>query len=132
MRSPSLAIVLLTLILAFTLASETRPTGAKDHQPAYTNNLQLPVLKPQDRRETADEPPAYTPLVTAAPNQDEVLASKGYYQTTFYKCKTEGSKEERCGWHTPILKAQARRELSMGVVIPAVLGAAGVFAWGLL
>lgn len=127
----------LLLLLNLTLASESRPTGSSNDLPAYTNDHQQQIFQnpnpASQRRDEAEEPPAHTPVATAAPNQDDILASKGYWQTTFYKCKTDnGGEVERCGWHTPILKAQARRELSMGVVIPAVMGAAGVFAWGLL
>lgn len=51
--------------------------------------------------------PQYTAIVSAAPDQDEVLARQGYYQTTYYACRTMGNGEERCGWHIPILRLES-------------------------
>lgn len=52
--------------------------------------------------------PAYTPIVTPSPNQDEELASLGWRQTTFYECRTRGG-NEHCGWRTPVMRAAGER-----------------------
>ncbi|CAM1509399.1 Fc.00g031380.m01.CDS01 [Cosmosporella sp. VM-42] len=73
--------------------------------------------------------PAYTPIVTPAPDQDEQLASLGYYQQTYYTCNTIGG-NEHCGWHIPVVKAAAGR---VGGRVGAVLGvAAGAAGWAVL
>lgn len=69
--------------------------------------------------------PAYTPIVTPAPDQAEKLASLGYYQTTYYACNVVGGKE-LCGWHIPIMKAGAgrigeRTEVLLGLVLGLVI-----------
>lgn len=69
--------------------------------------------------------PAYTPIATPAPDQDEKLASLGYYQTTYYACHTRDGRES-CGWHIPIMKAGAGRigektEVLLGLVIGLVI-----------
>ncbi|EFY96539.1 hypothetical protein X797_008793 [Metarhizium robertsii] len=74
--------------------------------------------------------PAYTPVVTPAPDQDAVLASQGYRQVTYYTCNTVGG-NEHCGWHVPVVKAQGVRGDSATVWV--VVGClAGVFALGLM
>ncbi|KAM0353019.1 hypothetical protein ACHAPU_001905 [Fusarium lateritium] len=52
-------------------------------------------------------PSVFNPPVTAAPTQEEELASLGWKQTTYYECKTRDGKE-RCGWHIPVYKAAAQ------------------------
>lgn len=129
--------MLLTLmLLSLTLASDALRADTPTRQQAHhANPEQLAILKPQDHGGVADGAgPAHNPGATAGPSGggDDVRAPRGSYKTAFHKCKADGGREERCGWYAPAVKAQARRELSMGVVIPAVFGAAGVFAWGLL
>lgn len=135
MGSQRWLVVLLTLLLlSLTLASDAQQADKPSRQQAHhANPEQLAILKPQDHRGVANGAgPAHNPGATAAPSRDDVRAPRGSYKTAFHKCKADGGPEERCGWYAPAVKAQARRELSMGVVIPAVFGAAGVFAWGLL
>ncbi|KAH6897332.1 hypothetical protein B0T10DRAFT_455198 [Thelonectria olida] len=70
--------------------------------------------------------PPYTAIVTAAPTQDEALASLGYYQTTYYECRTRDG-HEHCGWHIPVRKLDSgvgRREVSAWHVV-AAFGAVG-------
>ena len=103
----------------------------------------LPTTKPTNTSTTttttaaADEEllarqqtiPAYTPIVTPAPDQAEQLASLGYYQQTYYTCNTIGG-NEHCGWHIPVVKAAAGR---VGGRVGVVLGvAAGVVGWGVV
>ncbi|KAK0387477.1 hypothetical protein NLU13_5789 [Sarocladium strictum] len=70
--------------------------------------------------------PPYTAIVTAAPNNDAALASQGWYQTTYYECRTRGG-EEHCGWHVPVRQmAGGQRAIERGgmvcTVIAVVLG----------
>ncbi|KAG9255700.1 uncharacterized protein F5Z01DRAFT_673001 [Emericellopsis atlantica] len=111
-----------TVLSLFVLSAEATQSAPQQttHAQQQLNNLK------------SSKPPAYTPIATPAPNQDEVLRSKGFYQTTVYKCQTRRDGDEKCGWYTPILKAEARRELSMGVVLGTVSGAALIFVLGLL
>lgn len=62
--------------------------------------------------------------------QDDSLNTKGSRQTTHYRCPPNG--EERCGWHVPVVKAEAPRGLDMGLVVAAVFGAAAMFTMGLV
>ncbi|EFY91162.1 hypothetical protein MAC_02833 [Metarhizium acridum CQMa 102] len=90
-----------------------------------------PDARRLDRRDApAPAPPAYTPIVTPAPDQDAVLASQGYRQVTYYTCNTIAG-NEHCGWHVPVVKAQGVRRDSATVWV--VVGClAGVFALGLM
>ncbi|KHN94864.1 uncharacterized protein MAM_07283 [Metarhizium album ARSEF 1941] len=82
------------------------------------------------RDEPPSAPPAYTPIVTPAPDQDAALASQGYKQLTYYACNTVAG-SEHCGWHLPVVKAQGVRRDSATVWL--VVGClAGVFALGLM
>jgi hypothetical protein len=128
------------------------PTGFQDHHKrwprddvdyrANADHDEPLGLDPQRSRhdpntllaaERRDAPvPEYTPIVTPAPDQEAVLASQGYKQLTFYSCNTIAG-SEHCGWHVPVVKAQAvtsRRD--SGTVWMVVACLAGVFALGLM
>lgn len=127
-----------------TPASETTPTATciscldvEDVIPAL-ERLRTDIRNPEHASPTASVPtpsagivarqqtiPAYTPIVTPAPDQAEKLASLGYYQTTYYACNVIGGKEH-CGWHIPIMKAGAARigertEVLLGLVLGLVI-----------
>jgi hypothetical protein len=116
-----ITVVLPILVLS---VQATQPAPDATHaQPNHQQQLSNPK---------SNKPPAYTPIATPALNQDAMLRRKGYYQTTFYKCQTMRDGDEKCGWYTPILKAEARKELSIGVVMGTVSGVALIFVLGLL
>jgi hypothetical protein len=71
--------------------------------------------------------------VTAAPNNDAALASQGWYQTTYYECRTRGG-EEHCGWHVPVRQiAGGQRSRGREGVVGMVLWIAlGVIMVGML
>jgi hypothetical protein len=70
--------------------------------------------------------------VTPPPDQDAQLAKMGYSMTTFYTCDTVGG-QEHCGWHVPVLKADApTRKTDVRVVLAVVSCLAGILAWGLV
>ncbi|KAK4066842.1 hypothetical protein Trihar35433_7269 [Trichoderma harzianum] len=77
-------------------------------------------------------PPPYKPIVTPPPDQDSKLAKMGYSMTTFYTCDTIGG-QEHCGWHVPVLKADApTTRTDVRVVLAVVSCLAGILAWGLV
>ncbi|KAJ4863394.1 hypothetical protein T069G_04348 [Trichoderma breve] len=77
-------------------------------------------------------PPPYKPIVTPPPDQDSQLAKMGYSMTTFYTCDTIGG-QEHCGWHVPVLKADApTTRTDVRVVLAVVSCLAGILAWGLV
>lgn len=56
----------------------------------------------------------------------------GYSMTTFYTCDTIGG-QEHCGWHVPVLKADApTTRTDVRVVLAVVSCLAGILAWGLV
>ena len=75
-------------------------------------------------------PPAYTPVVTPAPNQAAALAAEGYSQATYYTCEADGG----CGWHVPLVKVEggAAAGARMGVAVGMVVVLTAVFVAGLL
>ncbi|PNP56381.1 hypothetical protein THARTR1_03537 [Trichoderma harzianum] len=80
----------------------------------------------------AASPPPYTPIVTPPPDQDSQLAKMGYSMTTFYTCDIVGG-QEHCGWHVPVLKADApTTRTDVRVVLAVVSCLAGILAWGLV
>ncbi|KAK7402440.1 hypothetical protein QQX98_011801 [Neonectria punicea] len=116
-----------TAALPATTTPATPTTTAAQDTPSPTDptiqhsaNLQPRQSNPED------DPPPYEAIVTAAPTQDEALASLGYYQTTYYECRTRGGKEH-CGWHIPVLKDSAAA-VERGGVWRAVC-AVGVAWW---
>ncbi|KAL7805731.1 hypothetical protein V8C26DRAFT_424535 [Trichoderma gracile] len=97
--------------------------------------LELQHLAVEGQASPASEPlsvPPYKPIVTPPPDQDEQLAKMGYSMTTFYTCDTVGG-QEHCGWHVPVLKADApTRKTDVRVVLAVVSCLAGILAWGLV
>lgn len=100
------------------------------HELPTTSQQALPTQELQQVPTQADTP-AYTPIVTPGPDQDKILSSMGYYQTTFYTCNTYPSGQEHCGWHVPVLKAEGART-ETGVVVMVVACFAGFFAMGMM
>ena len=113
---------MLPLFVLSAQATQSAPQATYT-QPSNQQNLNNPK---------SNAPPAYTPKATPAPNQDEMLRSKGFYQTTFYKCQTRRDGDEKCGWYTPVVKAEARREFNLGLVMGTLSGVALIFVLGLL
>ena len=106
---------------------ETRPTATEPFVEATKTHM------PREEEEGDDlSIPPYTAIVTAAPNNDAALASLGWYQTTYYECRTRGG-EEHCGWHVPVRKSGAlgrgdgRRDMvrmmGLAVVFSVLVGA---------
>lgn len=129
--SPIIVLLILTLTLGLPITAErTHPP-----YPEHTQYLQLPILHqgPQggDKRAASDGPPDHKPTATVPRDQAAFLASKSHQQTTYYRCPPNGG-EERCGWHVPVVKAEAPRGVDTGVVVAAVFGAAAMFAMGLV
>ncbi|KAK1247569.1 hypothetical protein MKX07_002478 [Trichoderma sp. CBMAI-0711] len=97
--------------------------------------LELQHLAVEGQASPASEPlsvPPYKPIVTPPPDQDAQLAKMGYSMTTFYTCDTVGG-QEHCGWHVPVLKADApTRKTDVRVVLAVVSCLAGILAWGLV
>lgn len=96
-----------------------------------TTSQQLNQVLPTQEVPAEPTTPAYTPIVTPGPDQDKILSSMGYYQTTFYTCNTYPSGQEHCGWHVPVLKAEGART-ETGVVVMVVACFAGFFAMGMM
>ncbi|KYK54038.1 hypothetical protein DCS_05992 [Drechmeria coniospora] len=76
--------------------------------------------------------PPYTPIVTPSPDQSAILAAYSFRQETYYECRTRDG-AEHCGWHIPLVKAEAGGPglgtvASTGAVVAAVLCLAAVFA----
>ncbi|KAL2204321.1 hypothetical protein CC79DRAFT_1325081 [Sarocladium strictum] len=105
-----LIVTLLLSFLSFAMAIPTLPTATSTQ--AYSTSLPptnigaprstqpADTLLARDPQELESIPP-YTAIVTAAPDQDVVLASQGWYQTTYFECRTWGG-QEHCGWHVPL------------------------------
>ena len=109
-------------------ATAVQPAPHEQHQ-----HVQHGHQKPLDgqRRDTQDQsPPDFTPVVTPPPDQDAALANQGFKQVTFYTCNTVAG-NQHCGWHTPIVKAQATKRDSVTVLM-GVACLAGLFALGLM
>ncbi|KFH41999.1 hypothetical protein ACRE_072510 [Hapsidospora chrysogenum ATCC 11550] len=135
--SSSIAILLVLALITLALPITARRTGLPPG-PEQTQYLRLPVL----RRGAAAA--AEGAAVAAEQHNNKRDAAAGADQTNkdnhnpqhkgHYRCRPdgEGGEEERCGWHVPVVKAQAPRGLDTGVVVAAVFGAAGVFAMGLV
>ncbi|KAI5457465.1 hypothetical protein BGZ63DRAFT_428166 [Mariannaea sp. PMI_226] len=107
-------------------SSEGNPTTAAVAAATATETESSTLL--QARQQPSSIPP-YKPIVTAAPSQDEALASLGYYQTTYYECRTRGGKEH-CGWHIPVMHMESggieqKAVRSWQGVVVAALGVAG-------
>ncbi|KAF4980461.1 hypothetical protein FZEAL_3534 [Fusarium zealandicum] len=100
---------------AATLSSPTSTVSA-------TVSISLQDLSLEERQYNASNPPPDGPRVTAAPTQEEALASLGWRQTTYYECRTRDGRE-RCGWHIPVMKAGAagRGGGKVGVVAAGVV-----------
>ncbi|KAF4468305.1 hypothetical protein FALBO_4817 [Fusarium albosuccineum] len=109
-----------------TLSSPTSTLPASVHV-----SSSQPTYAPEDeallaRQNNEDDPPPFNPPVTAAPTQEEALASLGWKQTTYYECRTRGG-QEHCGWHIPVYKAEAAgRGAELGVVVGVAALAVGV------
>ncbi|KAK7416902.1 hypothetical protein QQZ08_011843 [Neonectria magnoliae] len=114
-----------TAALPATTTPATSTTTAAQGTPSPTNPTSGHLRPRQSSPE--DDPPPYEAIVTAAPTQDAALASLGYYQTTYYECRTRGGKEH-CGWHIPVLKDSAAAAVGRGGVWRAVC-AVGVAWW---
>lgn len=141
---PHLILILLLLLLLLSAAAAAQHTD--EPYPDPTVHGQIPsrrresLLRNDNNDDHDHDAPAYTPIATPAPDQDAGLASKGYYQTTYYKCQTAGAgggaggggPDVRCGWHVPLLKAEGNRSVNVGVAVAVVLAAAGVFTAGML
>lgn len=85
----------------------------------------------EPRQEEGQQPPAYTPIVTPAPDSDAILSKMGFYQTTFYACNTYPSGQEHCGWQIPVVKADGAKT-QIEVVVMVITCFAGLFAMGLM
>lgn len=85
-------------------------------------------------------PGAYTPLVTPGPNDNDAqaLQDQGFRQETYYTCLTRAGGQEHCGWHVPIVKANAAPAAVPGsatdgrIVMAALGGLAGLFVVGMM
>ncbi|KAL7957850.1 hypothetical protein V8C34DRAFT_284559 [Trichoderma compactum] len=128
-------------------ATEGAAPGASPATSTAPERLQLPqhlhLVRPEDAGIEIDDgsfelaaaslsPPPYKPIVTPPPDQDSRLAKMGYSMTTFYTCDTIGG-QEHCGWHVPVLKADApTTRTDVRVVLAVVSCLAGILAWGLV
>ncbi|KAL7904925.1 hypothetical protein GGI35DRAFT_484132 [Trichoderma velutinum] len=103
---------------------------APDRIPQHLIQLEDAGIDPESA--AASLPPPYKPIVTPPPDQDSQLAKMGYSMTTFYTCDTIGG-QEHCGWHVPVLKADApTTRTDVRVVLAVVSCLAGILAWGLV
>ncbi|CAJ0550763.1 Ff.00g106930.m01.CDS01 [Fusarium sp. VM40] len=89
-----------------TTGPQSTPTPTPTQAMPDTTNLPGHVFVERQERNNAN-PSVFNPPVTAAPTQEEALASLGWKQTTYYECKTRDG-QERCGWHIPVYKAAAQ------------------------
>ncbi|KAK5992163.1 hypothetical protein PT974_05563 [Cladobotryum mycophilum] len=134
---------------------DTRPTKPESETQTQLGRLELaldpePELGPRDinsinhRRQEEEEaevaasptqqqtPPPYTPAVTPPPDQDSRLSAMGYRLTTYYECNTVAG-QEHCGWHVPVVKAEApMAKTDIRLVLAVISCIAGMFTWGLL
>lgn len=105
---------------------ELRRESGEETRRIDQNEDKFPETVPVTAAEVA---PAYTPIVTPAPNQDALLAGKGYQQITYYSCTTRRAQQqqrrqdapptsgdstseeddvvEHCGWHVPLVKMKS-------------------------
>ncbi|CEJ80590.1 hypothetical protein VHEMI00766 [[Torrubiella] hemipterigena] len=100
-----------------------------------------PTASRHPRARAAPSIPAYTPIVTPAPDQAAILSKMGYKQETYYSCNTFDG-QQHCGWHVPIVQAVAETAIQGSLapgtrtdtsVVAAVLACvAGIFAFGLM
>ncbi|KAL6815279.1 hypothetical protein GGI42DRAFT_104771 [Trichoderma sp. SZMC 28013] len=125
-------------------ATEGAAPGASPATSTAPERLQFPkhLIQLEDEDAGIDDdpelaaaslpPPPYKPIVTPPPDQDSQLAKMGYSMTTFYTCDTIGG-QEHCGWHVPVLKADApTTRTDVRVVLAVVSCLAGILAWGLV
>ncbi|KAH7165390.1 hypothetical protein EDB81DRAFT_877779 [Dactylonectria macrodidyma] len=125
-------------IVAALPASTTSPatTTTKTHEVASTPTetstrdsiSPTRCLRPRQSSPDEDNPPSYVPIVTAAPTQDEALASLGWVQTTYYECRTRDG-TEHCGWHIPVAKKGSAGATNRGSAWGVALVAAGAVGW---
>ncbi|KAH7145643.1 hypothetical protein B0J13DRAFT_525167 [Dactylonectria estremocensis] len=104
------------------LASTPTATSTKNSLPSTG------CLRPRQSSPDEDNPPSYVPIVTAAPTQDEALASLGWEQTTYYECRTRDG-TEHCGWHIPVKKKGSAAAANRGGAWGAAVAAVGAAAW---
>ncbi|KAJ4186961.1 hypothetical protein NW767_012452 [Fusarium falciforme] len=84
------------------------------------------VTARQNTNYNEQNPPPFNPPVTAAPTQEDALASLGWKQSTYYECRTRDG-QEHCGWHIPVYKAGAAgRGSNLGLLVAGVAVALGV------
>ncbi|TFB07538.1 hypothetical protein CCMA1212_001313 [Trichoderma ghanense] len=118
-----------------TAEQQQKQQQQQHQQQSHPLPLDLQNLAVEQQASPASEPlsvPPYKPIVTPPPDQDAQLAKMGYSMTTFYTCDTVGGKEH-CGWHVPVLKADApTRKTDVRVVLAVVSCLAGILAWGLV
>ena len=125
--SPILILLVLTLTLGLPITAIRTNRPLQEH----TQYLQLPVFgHAKDNRGAGDGPSAQMPIATGPSAQDDFQKTKGSQRTAYYRCPSNS--DERCGWHVPVVKAEAPRGLNMGLVVAAVFGAAVMFTMGLV
>ncbi|KAH8171251.1 hypothetical protein LIA77_08018 [Sarocladium implicatum] len=99
----------------------TTPTPSQEHDTTPTKPFAQATKAhiPRDGDGGLSIPP-YTAIVTAPPNNDAALASLGWYQTTYYECRTRAGKEH-CGWHVPVRKSAGVRRFGRGEAMKAMV-----------
>lgn len=115
-----------TTAFAIPTAEQQQPTQATSAPTQTVHARACAVTARQDTNYNEQNPPPFNPPVTAAPTQEEALASLGWKQSTYYECRTRGG-QERCGWHIPVYKAGAAagRGRDMGLLVGGVVVALG-------
>ncbi|QYS97772.1 hypothetical protein H0G86_004986 [Trichoderma simmonsii] len=110
----------------------TSTTAPDERNPQHLIQLEDAEINDLGLAAAFSSPPPYKPIVTPPPDQDSKLAKMGYSMTTFYTCDTIGG-QEHCGWHVPVLKADApTTRTDVRVVLAVVSCLAGILAWGLV
>ncbi|KAL6828868.1 hypothetical protein J3E69DRAFT_329821 [Trichoderma sp. SZMC 28015] len=113
-------------------APATSTTAPDERIPQHLVQLEAAGVDNLESAAAFSSPPPYKPIVTPPPDQDSKLAKMGYSMTTFYTCDTIGG-QEHCGWHVPVLKADApTTRTDVRVVLAVVSCLAGILAWGLV
>ncbi|RSL97181.1 hypothetical protein CEP52_011050 [Fusarium oligoseptatum] len=121
----------LLAVLCLTTTTFAIPTAEQPAQtvtsPTRTEHARAcAVTARQNTNYNEQNPPPFNPPVTAAPTQEDALASLGWKQSTYYECRTRGG-QERCGWHIPVYKAGAvERGSNLGLLVAGVVVAIGV------